>query len=58
MDVINPRLTNLEEENKNLRERVIALEAKHEELSRGATSFTSEIIWRIISFAILRTGIN
>ena len=25
MDVINPRLTNLEEENKNLRERVIAL---------------------------------
>jgi len=53
MDVINPRLTDLEEKSKNLRERIIALEAKHEELSRKVTRFASQIIWQSISFAVI-----
>jgi prefoldin subunit 5 len=52
MEVIDPKILKIEAENRELRERVLVLEAKHEEVSRRANSFTTQTTWQFISFAI------
>lgn len=52
MEVVDPKLLMIETENRELRERVLVLEAKHEELSRKANSYTIQTTWQFISFAI------
>ena|SRR5581483_5018073 len=52
MEVIDPRILKIETENRELRERVLVLEAKHEEVSRKANSYTMQTTWQFIAFAI------
>lgn len=52
MEVVDPRILKVETENRELRERVLVLEAKHEELSRKANSYSMQTTWQFIAFAI------
>lgn len=52
MEVIAPKRLKCETEDRELRERVLVLEAKHEELSRKANSYTIQTTWQFISIAI------
>ena len=52
MEVIDPRILKIESENRELRERLLVLEAKHEEVSRKANGFVVQTTWQFIAFAI------
>lgn len=52
MEVIDPKILKIESENRELRERILVLEARHEELSRKANSYTMQTTWQFIAFAI------
>ncbi len=52
MEGIAPKLLKIETENRELRERVLGLEAKHEELSRKANNLSYKQPGNFISFAI------
>jgi prefoldin subunit 5 len=52
MEVLDPKYLKIEADNRDLRERLLVLEARHEELSRKANSYNNQTTWQFISFAI------